>query len=74
MYLSNLLLYIELQAYLLTEEVPPRELDGPSASLALGDIISNVMPPDGKKDKLGSDGSVSVTIILFRYIIEIFNI
>ena len=51
-------LYIDLLAYLLTEEVPPRDLDGPSANLALGDIISNVMPPDGKKDKIGLDGNV----------------
>lgn len=50
-------------AYLLTEEVPPREIDGPSANLALGDIISNVLPLDGKKDKLlGSDSNnVSIT-------------
>lgn len=45
-------------AYILTEEVPPRDLDGPSANLALGDIISNVLPLDGKKDKLlGSDSN-----------------
>lgn len=50
--------YIDLLAYILTEEVPPRELDGPSANLALGDIISNVLPLDGKKDKLlGSDSN-----------------
>lgn len=51
-------LYIDLLAYILTEEVPPRDLDGPSANLALGDIISNVLPLDGKKDKLlGSDSN-----------------
>ncbi|XP_037027179.1 RING finger protein unkempt isoform X4 [Bradysia coprophila] len=50
--------FAHVEPYILTEEVPPRDLDGPSANLALGDIISNVLPLDGKKDKLlGSDSN-----------------
>lgn len=48
---------IDLIAYILTEEVP-LGLDGPSANLALGDLLSNVMH-DGKKDKIGPDGMVT---------------
>lgn len=49
---------IDLLAYCLTEDGPPG-LDGPSANLALGDLLSNVMQSDGKKDKIGPDGMVS---------------
>lgn len=38
-------------AYGITEESQHRELDGPSANIALSDIMSNVLPLDGKKDK-----------------------
>lgn len=43
-------------AYILTEE-KPRELDGPSTNLALGDIISSALPDINKKEKLNNDVS-----------------
>lgn len=36
----------------MTEDSQHRELDGPSANIALSEIISNALPSDGKKDKL----------------------
>lgn len=47
-------------AYILTEDVAAREIDGVPNPLALGDMMSNVMPHDinNKKDKF-NDLSVS---------------
>lgn len=37
---------IEHSAYVLTEELAQRELEGPPNPLALSEIISNALPPD----------------------------
>lgn len=43
-------IFRNILAYGITEESQHRELDGPSANIALSDIISNALPPDGKKE------------------------
>lgn len=55
--------FAHVEPYILTEEVQQRDLDGPSTNLALGDIISNVLPQsDGKKEKSDSSNLLSTSL------------
>lgn len=53
-------------AYALTEDSQHREIDGPSNNIALSDIISNVLPSDGKKDKLDLNNVIDIINFLFE--------
>lgn len=48
----------------MTEDSQHREIDGPSTNIALSDIISNALPPDGKKDKIDLNNVIDK--IIFR--------
>ncbi|CAD7091414.1 unnamed protein product [Hermetia illucens] len=45
-------------AFAHVEQEKPRELDGPSTNLALGDIISSALPDINKKEKLNNDTQI----------------
>lgn len=63
-----------LLAYGITEDSQHRELDGPSANIALSDIISNALPPDGKKDKPHELNNVSFMLSILLLVNFIFFI
>lgn len=46
-------------AYAITEEAQHRDLEGPSTTIALSDMISSALPPE-KKDKIAELNNVSV--------------
>lgn len=47
------------KAYAITEDAQHRDLDGPSTTIPLSEMISSVLPPD-KKDKLTELNNVSM--------------
>lgn len=57
--------FTDLLAYVLTEELAPREIEGPPNPLGLGEIISNALPPElcSKKELKPNDFMVSFGII-----------
>lgn len=58
----------------MTDDSQHREIDGPSANIALSDIISNALPSDGKKDKLDLNNVIDVIVFFSKRLIALFNI
>lgn len=48
-----------LTAYAITEDAQHRDLDGPSTTIPLSEMISSALPPE-KKDKLTELNNVSI--------------
>lgn len=58
-------------AYAITEETQHRDLEGPSTSIPLSEMISSVLPSD-KKDKLTELNNVSKLFILMFILLLFF--
>lgn len=50
---------MSLKAYAITEDAQHRDLDGPSTTIPLSEMISSVLPPE-KKDKLTELNNVRI--------------